>query len=199
VELGQASVEIDLALGHSAGQSAFSWLTEQGVSPSAAWAAIDTACREAGVVNATPEPLPETPSVAPDWDTAATMDAVRVERERSAAAPRKGAAVAGTVPAARAAGATTAGQEPEAAPRAEPCASADPGLAAIHGVIDRIRNRFPELHGLDVTGRAAPRIPVRGVQGPEATDEEGREEEERLGDEMLEWTEGAREEGPDSL
>ncbi len=89
----RASVEIDLALGRPAGQMALDWLAGQGVSPSAAWEAVDGACREAGVRNPAPQPEPEVASVAPDWDTAAVLDAARRERKMAAAqAGRHGAA-----------------------------------------------------------------------------------------------------------
>ena len=89
----RASVEIDLALGRPAGQMALDWLAGQGVSPSAAWEAVDGACREAGVRNRAPQPEPEVASVAPDWDTAAVLDAAKRERKMAAAqAGRHGAA-----------------------------------------------------------------------------------------------------------
>ena len=147
----RASVEIDLALGHPAGQSALSWMTEQGVSPSAAWVTVDTACREAGIRNPTPEPTPEPPSVAPNWDTAATLDAARAERGRAVldSSPAVVAGGGGAV----AASATVAivardpwdraDEEPGSATRFQ--VSNQSGLAAIREVIERIREQHPEL------------------------------------------------------
>ncbi len=145
----RASVEIDLAMGHTAGQSALSWMTAQGVSPSAAWPAVEAACREAGVRNAAPEPPAQAPSVAPDWDTAATVDAARIVGVGSDRAPGPTACIAPGTASRAEGGAASAERSGERSPRAEPVTradeSAEPGLAAIREVIERLRQQYPDL------------------------------------------------------
>jgi hypothetical protein len=84
----RASVEIDAALGRPAGATALSWLTEQGVAPTTGWDAVNAACREAAIAHGTPRPAPDAPPLAPDWDTATTLDSARREREAAVAARR---------------------------------------------------------------------------------------------------------------
>lgn len=79
-------MEIDLALDHPTGRPAPTATPEQGMPPSAAWTALDTACGEAGVRSSVPEPPAATPSVAPDRDTAATLGAAGPAAARRASA-----------------------------------------------------------------------------------------------------------------
>jgi conjugative relaxase-like TrwC/TraI family protein len=181
----RASVEIDLALGHPAGQSALSWMTEQGVSPQAAWTAVDGACREAGVRNPVPEPAPEVPSVAPDWDTAATVDAARTERETATTAGRQsgGAHPATAVPDTDASdhSVRAAGTDPPLAPQGRrPEGTQETGLATIRQVIEQIRERYPELGRRgDPPKLSAPLTPSPETTSPRPSDDQLRRHRQR--------------------
>ena len=126
-------------------------MTQQGVAPSAGWAAVDNACREAGVTNPVREPTPEQPSVAPNWDTAATLDAARADRERVAVDTSRAVvaggdrAVAASATVATAPGDSWDGGDEEPGSATRVGASDQSGLAAIREVIERIREQHPEL------------------------------------------------------
>lgn len=139
-------------------------MTEQGAAPSAAWVAVDTACNQAGIRNPTSEPTPETPSVASGWDTASTMDAVRREREKAAAAAPH------SVGADRA---TAMSAAPDTSHDEVPATGIDPtaarsasrseetrqaGRATIRQVIAQLRERHPELAGSGDSTTLSPRF-----------------------------------------
>jgi conjugative relaxase-like TrwC/TraI family protein len=180
----RASVEIDLALHRPAGQMALDWMEGQGISRPAAWNAVDAACREAGVKNPMPRPESEAPSVAPDWDTAATLDAAR--RERIAVLRQRAGATAGVsaraVSDAPAVTVTTSADE----------RSGEEGLAHIREVLCRIQERLSQSSP-EAMRRHGDGTDLDGVDAPEPMDEEEQDHEEQVAREAAEaWAERER-------
>ncbi|MBJ7595059.1 MAG: AAA family ATPase [Candidatus Dormibacteraeota bacterium] len=191
----RASVEIDLAVGHPAGDLALSWLRERGVPDLTAWKAVDAACQDATVPNPHPQPAPQIPQhVTPQWDTAAMADAARSARGG------KDAVTTSRVPA-----------QPDASPKAPPVEPATGTVARpVRGRKPQpsagIPLRRPEKKLVELPPEQRPRQPNRSdaplhqpdrpkpvVKSPAPTDEE-RRRRDQLNRETTERSQ--RERGP---